>query len=250
MKQAIGAAVAAVNPQCRFDRAIFVIGHMRCGSTALAHVLCSHAAISGYGEAHVAYRSAAALGVLTVNQLRRRAWKPSAGRLFDKILHSRYDGAPADSFFDSTAIFLIREPEPAIASIRSLFDGKREYETDADAARYYADRLAGMMTLWQRFAPDRRIGLTYRQLTDAPDHWLQRISRCAGLPTPLVNQYRVRGVRAGEGAGDPSASRFASIVPWQKTKLHHASSATLALEPTTLDALAAQYRELCGIFSK
>ena len=145
VKAGLGRGVHGLDAQCRFERCAFILAHMRCGSTALSNVLCSRPEVSGYGEAHVAYRGEADLGALVVNQARRWAWRPRARYLFDKILHSRHDGAAPPGFFRARAIVLAREPEPAIASIRRLFEGlgKSDYGTDAAAAEYYAERARG-----------------------------------------------------------------------------------------------------------
>ena len=102
---------------------MFMIGHMQCGSTALANVLCSRPEVSGYGDAHIAYRGQSALGVLVLNQWRRGAWRRGAQHLFDKILHSRYDVGAPPAFSEARAIFVFRPPVESIRSIRALFDG-------------------------------------------------------------------------------------------------------------------------------
>lgn len=214
-KDLAGAAVARVLPSCRFETSLFLIGHMRCGSTALSAILCSRKEISGYGEAHIAYSSRAALGILAINQIRRRAWSPWAPTLFDKILHSRYDTAASDDFFTSRALFMAREPVPAIRSIRHLFAKLEsgEYSTDALAAQYYEERLGAMLRLWPRFAPDRRVTCTYEALTADPERVLSKISARLGMMPPLANQYALKAAAVGRGAGDPlSASRHSKIV--------------------------------------
>ncbi len=81
-KALAGGSVSRVLPQCRFETSLFLIGHMRCGSTALSAILCSRPDTSGYGEAHIAYTDRAALGVLALNQMRRGAWTGSATTLY------------------------------------------------------------------------------------------------------------------------------------------------------------------------
>lgn len=204
-KRLLGSFVASFTPKCSFDRAIFVIGHMRCGSTALSHILCSRPDISGYGEAHIAYTSEADLGVLALNQRRRGAWKSEANYIFDKILHSRYDGDPPAAFFSARAIFVARAPGPTIASIRNLFCkiGSEEYQQTGDAETYYAERLTAMMCLWERFPPENCIGLSYEDLIEDPDATLGRVSRHLRINPPLANNYSASLAASGRGAGDP-----------------------------------------------
>ena len=215
IKEIAGRATTLISPQCRFDRAIFILGHMRCGSTALSHILCSHPEISGYGEAHVHYDGRDALGVLTLNQLRRHALRPRARYLFDKVLHSRYDAGPHPEFFRARAIFLVREPAATIRSIRNLFRtiGSGEYASDGLAADYYEERLARLIRNWDMFPPKQRMGFTYERLTSNPEAAISAISAFLELSPPLANRYAAPAKTMAHGSGDPLAShKFKGIV--------------------------------------
>jgi Sulfotransferase family len=215
LKHGIGRMTSVLNPQCQYDRALFIIGHMRCGSTALSNILCSREDVSGYGEAHIAYVDEAALGILAMNQMKRNAWKMSATHLFDKILHNRYDDQLYTGFSTARAIFMVRSPDDTIRSIRALFSriGSDEYASDAMAADYYAQRLEQMLVLWNRFARDRRISVSHVALTTNPERELARISDVFGFTPPLVNRYLRPSEVAGRGAGDPlSSHKFDRIV--------------------------------------
>ncbi len=240
IKSLAGQAVGVFNDQCRFQRTIFVLGHMRCGSTALANILCSRPDISGYGEAHIRYDGRSALGVLAINQWRRKAWRPQAKHLFDKILHSRYDTDPAPEFFDSRAIFVIREPFATIRSIRKLFQtiGSDEYATDRVAADYYEQRLLQLRANWGRFPANQRIGLSFDQLTAEPDAMLAAISAQFELTPPLANRYDVSIGSQAHGAGDPlAAHQFSSIV-------NGARSTTLPGHGRTLEIVSSRLAQL------
>ena len=242
-KQLAGRAIAAVNPQCRYDRTLFLLGHMRAGTTALSNILCSRAEISGYGEAHIAYRDAAALGVLTLNQLRRGSWRPTARRLFDKVLHNRYDDVVDPGFPSASAIFIVRRPAPTIASIRRLFDtiGSGEYADDEAAARYYCERMTGLLRLWQRFPADRRIGLTAEQLLAEPEPVLHALTGFLDLSTPLDNSYVSSAASRRRGAGDPLQSGARDRIV--------ASSDRAAAAPVTLDVAPARLAEAEALHS-
>ena len=251
VKQALGRAAAALLPQCRFERAVFLLGHMRCGSTALSRVLCAHPEISGYGEAHVAYTHRAALGSLVLNQARRGAWRPGARLLHDKLLHNRYDRAAPPGFLQARAIFLVRPPEPAIRSIRHLFRslGSGEYPTDALAADYYEDRLRGLAALWQAFPAERRIGFHYAELTEDPATVLARLTGFLGMATPLANDYGARGPLA-PGAGDPlAAHRFTAIVAAPLATSLTSAARPPALPPSRLATLDAAFSHLTARFA-
>lgn len=208
IKAAAGQLVAASLPQARYERCLFLIGHMRCGSTALSNVLTSHRAISGYGEAHVPYRDRSGPGRLVVNQALRRSWSPGAALLFDKILHNRHDDAPPPGFFAAHALFLLRPPGPTIASILRLYAtlGRDEYSTASEAAAYYTARVTRMAALWDAFPAARRTGLTHGALTSDPNRALARLSERLTLSPPLENSYASRAQSRAGGAGDPLRS--------------------------------------------
>jgi hypothetical protein len=211
----LAATCLALAPQGRFDRCLFLVGHMRCGSTALANVLCAHPSVSGYGETHVRYDSPSAPGALILNQLRRGRWRPHAAHLFDKLLHDDLDAAVPPAFFTARAIFVTRPPDAAVRSILRLFRrlGSHEYATPGDAAAYYVLRLARMRALWQSFPPDRRIALRHEHLVADPAATLERVSRFLRLNPALANAY-VPGKALPPGAGDPlEAHRRTAIIP-------------------------------------
>jgi hypothetical protein len=211
----LGAGGLALAPQCRFARCVFLIGHMRCGSTALSNVLCARPDFSGFGEGHVAYDRASAPGSLALAQIRQRAWKPGAAHLFDKILHDRLDADPPGGFFAARAIFMTRAPGATLPSITRLFRGlgARRYTTDAEAEAYYVARLARMAALWDRFPEPNRLALDHAELVASPEAALARLSGFLGLAPPLCNAYASPPRPARHGAGDPlNAHRFSGIV--------------------------------------
>ena len=215
LKHNLGAATNALLPQCNYSRCIFLIGHMRCGSTALSNILCSRPDISGYGETHISYTDKNGPGALVLNQLKRSAWKPQADYLFDKILHNVLDSKPPEEFFKSCAIFLIRDPKAAIPSILNLSQktGMREYATFKDAESYYTDRLLHIKTLWKRFPSDKRCGFTHDALTQDTKTVLNTISQFLGLESPLRNYYAPSRATKQHGTGDPlNAHKHDAIV--------------------------------------
>jgi hypothetical protein len=211
LKAIAGRGISSVLPQCDFSRCVFVLAHMRCGSTALSNILCSRPDISGYGECHVRYDGQGALGRVVLNQARQGAWDRRAPFLFDKILHTRHDAAAPEAFFQARAIFILRDPHETIRSIRKLFATleparRAEYDSDEKAARYYLERMTRLEVLWQGFAPARRIGLTHESLLADPERALARISGRLGFRPPLENRYESLAASRKGGGGDPTMS--------------------------------------------
>ncbi|MEM1387903.1 MAG: sulfotransferase [Pseudomonadota bacterium] len=250
LKKAIGGAVSRIAPQSDYSRCVFILAHMRCGSTALSNVFCSRPDFSGYGEAHIRYDDDTALGRLIVNQTLRRAWSPDATFLFDKILHNRYDMDAQPHFFAANAVFMARDPAEAIPSIRRLFKElgrEHEYPTDEDAARYYIDRVECLCALWSQFRPDRRVGLLHSDLMRDVDGTLARLSKALNLKPMLENRYQSATASRRGGAGDPLESgahvRIEARKPPQRT-------AQLELERSSADAAAAVFRRFKTVIGR
>lgn len=238
--------IASALPQSRSRRLLLLLGHMRSGSTALSSVLCAHPAISGYGETHVVHGRRWSGGAIVLNQLRRGAWRWRAHYLFDKALHDAYDEAAGERFFRARAIFLAREPAASVASIRKLADtlGLGLWRTDQEAADYYEARVARLLALWPRFAPERRTGLTHAGLVADPDAVLMRLTAFLDLKPPLSNAYASREVGTRRGAGDPLvAGRQTRIMPDGSVSSLGRDAAPLAVPAGRLEALTALYRE-------
>lgn len=213
-KRSAGWLLSRTSTRFSYRNCIFILAHMRCGSTALSNILCSRDDISGYGEAHIRYDGQGAIGRLALNQMRREGWKPDADYLLDKILHCRHDKTASREFFQSRAIFLVRRPRETIRSIVDLFTrlGRPAYDTPQKAAIYYADRLNTLAALWQRFPASRRIGICHESLTRNPDLVLSRISRHLRFDPALENRYVSPVASRKGGGGDPLVSGLHSRI--------------------------------------
>jgi hypothetical protein len=194
VKLGFGAAVATVNRQCRFEQAIFMIAHMRCGSTALSNILCGR-------------------------QSRRAGDQPGAPE--------RVEPTGASPFRQDTAFALRRSrrcgilpvtrnlrgtrPVESILSIRNLFAriSRGEYATDAAAATYYGERMLRLLSMWDHFPQQNRIGLTHRLLTMDPKGQLERIS--SFLRLRLARRWKTGTPARVGGGGDPFSVRSKKI---------------------------------------
>jgi hypothetical protein len=203
---AIGAQ--AMFRQASYRRTILVLSHMRATTTALSNVLCSHADVSGYGETHVPHKHVHSLGQIIVNQARRGAFRPGSRRLLDKILHDNLDVAATEAFYQAQAIFMVRAPKPAVASIVNLArdSGMASFASPAQAAAYYASRVESLAEHWDRFSPSLRWGTTSEALLSRPDTELARIGVWLQLSTRLENQYVSHRASRHGGGGDPKVS--------------------------------------------
>ena len=209
IKRGAGSVLALASPRLAYENAVFILAHMRCGSTALSNVLCSREEVSGYGETHTWYDGRGAVGRLAINLQLRGAlhWPPQI--LFDKILHTHLHAQAPDAFFAARAVFMLREPEPTIRSIARLFAGKpnrQGWDTLAGAAAYYAERTRALAQVWDRFAPERRFALSHRRLLEDPEAALAALSGQLGFDPPLANSYASQKASRTGGGGDPVVS--------------------------------------------
>ena len=205
LKRSGGHLVMLRHRHVRFSRCIFLLGHMRAGTTALSNILCSRDDVSGFGEAHVRYASRSAPGMLALSQIRQRVFEPSAYYLFDKVLHSHLDENANEAFFQAKAIFLTRKPEATIPSILNLFAqvDSPQYQTYQEAADYYTARIARLGELWSRFSPSHRVSMTYSDITGTPGAHLSALTDLLALNPPLANRYDPSDSPVRNGAGDP-----------------------------------------------
>jgi hypothetical protein len=250
LKSLCGKTVTLLNPQCRYENCIFVLAHMRCGTTALSNVLCSRPDISGYGEAHIDYGLPDALGRLVVNQALRGGWTAGAPHLFDKILHNRHDGAVRKEFFRARAIFLARPPAATILSICKLFQNfnSEEYATPNLAAEYYIARLNALAVLWDSFPAERRVGLTHDSLLADPVISLARFSEFLQLTPPLENRYKSLKASRRSGGGDPMISGAFTSIRQRKGEPKDDKEHILEIPGSQRDAAESAYERLIAKF--
>lgn len=216
---------------------ILVMSHMRSASTALCNVLCSHSDISGYGETHVFHGDRFPAGRVAVNLMRRRSFDQSAPFLLDKILHNHLDAGVAAEFYKARAIFLVREPATAIASIVHLSRkaGMPQTASPELAADYYVQRVKRLLELWDLFPHERRFALPSESLLSQPEGALAELGTWLNLSKPLENSYRPNPVSSTNGAGDPLYSAAASRIECRNAKS----------QPATLDELSSETAGRC-----
>ncbi len=201
-------------PQLRFDRTTFLLGHMRCGSSVLSNVLMANKLISGYGETHVSYKPKYSPALLGISLLRNGINPFKNGLMFDKILHNEHDGSAECSFYNASAIFLIRHPVNTVASLCFLAKKcnslHQSYLDPASCLDYYISRLNNLKCSWNRFPKDNRYILSYESLLEDTERQLNAISTKIFNNEEIKNKYYVSNPKLG--SGDPiNMHKFSSI---------------------------------------
>jgi hypothetical protein len=204
----------AIDHRLRTDanRMLFIVGHMRSGSSLLVHLLANNPHILGYGETHQRHDSPADFSRVAWRVLRSfgRVW-PRERYLMDKVLHAQH-GLSAEllRWGGTRTILLVRSPESTIPSILKL--GLARWPTEEAATDYYVDRLAAVAALAGELGPRRCRFLTYDQLVSATEATLRSLTRFLELPDPITEEYDLLWSTGRYGVGDSSERIYAGRI--------------------------------------
>ncbi len=224
-------------------RVVWLLAHMRSGSTLLMHVLSSHPQILGAGERNAIYASERDLGRLAVDAAyARRQLFRDFDYVVDQINHDRF--LASLDLLDQTQlykVFLIREPRGALASMAEVL-GRHYGMTVDQAVGYYLDRL-GTLERYARRVRDKGSSffLTYDDLVARPRPVLRRLASFLQLRTPLPESYRTFEFTGRQGDPSPriSSGRIRGDLPPRP----------LELDPGTLERATRAYATCAGALS-
>ncbi len=195
----------------RPPRVLLVLGHMRSGSTLLAHLLAAHDEIAGYGEAHLVHRSALDRLRLRMHVFVRQPQARVTQRyVMDKVVNEAFEVRPAVLRSPRVrAVLLLREPAAAMASLHRTLPEWTEgavlahYLTRMDALTAYAAATAGT---------GRSFALTHGDLVGRTDAVLAALTDFLGLGTPLRDAYVPTATTGRWGWGDTTDAIWAGRV--------------------------------------
>ncbi len=179
---------------------IFVLSHMRAGSSLLAMILGNSLEICGYGETYLPYRDPADLRRLVGNNLfRLRPWRPAGQEryMLDKLVHNDLLAVEQMGMLRAQKakfIFLLREPVGTIGSMMRMAGSD-----DTLAAALYANRLACLAAYGAELRGEEAgFLLDYEALSGRPQPTLAALSAFLGLKELLRTAYEVLGPLRGE----------------------------------------------------
>jgi hypothetical protein len=192
-------------------RFLFILGHMRSGSTLLSHLLCSSQEIIGYGETHNNYRHRGDFAKLLMSVRTRTQKNPLRYRyVLDKIVGTGHViSRPVLTDARTRYIFLIREPLASLASIVAMRRQYQRTETDehlvAFATEHYTQRLGQLLDLAAMIGDRGRCLLvTHQQLLLETPETFKALESFLDLRAPLRETYEVTPTTGVAGIGDPS----------------------------------------------
>lgn len=219
------------------ERPVFILGHMRSGSSLLLHLLISSPEILGYGERNSAYASVTDFRRMAVDiHYHRRRLLRRSRYLIDQINHDRF--IESDDLLchpDLRILLLVREPEASIASMVDVL-GRHYGTTLEDSTDYYVARLATLARYARHIDdPDRCRCLTYGELIDDTEQTLSGLVRFLGLEHGLSDRYRVLPFTGRHG--DPSERIRSGRI------IRDAPPRALTLEPLVRERLSRAYAD-------
>ncbi len=191
-------------------KVLFILSHMRSGSSLLTHILISNPAIKGYGESHIQYQSEADLKSLLfkvyfhnqefTNFQDLGKLRMNHTYILDKLLHDKKlldkNLLKLDNFY---FIFLIREPH---RSLISMLDHKPHW-TEKDAVNYYTQRLSSLSEYAQIInSKERSLFLTHNQLIHETDKTLKWLQNFLKTSEEFSENYQVLKTTGKRNVGD------------------------------------------------
>lgn len=189
---------------------LFILGHMRTGSSLLQHMLCSVGDVVGYGETGTSYLRVKDFGAVAANVYRRLRQLPaSESYLLDKVVHKGYIVNPDVLRHPSVRlIFMLRDPAMALSSMVRNVEMTRQPES---AYRHYARQIAWIQQLAEKISPEKWTHTTYNELVRDTPQVLTRLEDFLELSEPLSESYQttqytgVKGI--SDGGGNLDAGR-------------------------------------------
>lgn len=186
-------------------RYLFVLGHMRSGSSLLLHILGSHPDIRALGESWIRYDDPKRLSdLLYFVHAGTRSPMVDERYVVDKILHDDLlEGPDLLTRPASRSVFLVRDAE---RTLKSLYFSRRRLPRISgwqSALAYYESRLAHLTALARVVHDPRRATLvTYERLLAEPRATLDALGTFLELRSPLSERYRINPTTGMAGLGD------------------------------------------------
>lgn len=222
---------------------LFVLGHMRSGSSLLVHILNSNPKILGYGETPIRYsgrRSFVELHDDVCDQFEAHGEPPGQyyRYVMDKILWPHIYNDDLLRQVPLSIIVIVRSPEAALPSILSL--NIEETRTPKEALSYYVERLERVQKILKVHDSSFAFA-TYEDLTERTDETLRTVSEYLTLDEMLTPTYDTMWSTGEPGIGDPSQNIKEGRIRSTKT-----SSYNVDLDPGIIGRAREQYYEFCS----
>jgi len=195
----------------RGGRFVFVVGHMRSGSSLLAHILQSHPDVTGIGESHRVYRGARDLVLLAAEVAHHRELARLPPIVLEKALDHGQVGERVLTSSRVRVVVIVREPRATMCSmiddLPGLIGGADVPLTVrvARAARNLASAYDELAEHASRLGSGAFV-IDYADLVQRPEPTLAALTRWLALSPPLSTRYRIDALTHAVTRGDPTAA--------------------------------------------
>jgi len=184
---------------------IFMLSHMRSGSSLLTHILNANPEVSGFGENHAQYQSRQDLKRLIFRTLwNLRKLELSEKYVLDKILHDEL--VVNENLLlskDIRFVFLVRSPQETIASIVKLFSNQK-WNVEK-ATKYYISRLSTLVKYSKTINdPQRCLFISHDQLIHQSDKTFAALQNFLEVSHPFTEEYEILPTTGKKFVGDSS----------------------------------------------
>lgn len=184
---------------------VFLIAHVRSGSSLLMHILCTNKEILGFGE--YSYQISNKHNLTLFNfDVRRKS-----GSLFSKQTYIANQINDCNSFPDVRFlklkklkfIFLIRSPQATISSMYQLSKRyNQSHLTPEKLVEEYCKQMNYLVQLKNNISQEQYFFLTYEELIENPQKILKNMSSFLELNQALLPEYDIQKFTLH--SGDPS----------------------------------------------
>ena len=231
-------------------RFIFLLAHMRSGSTLLTHLLNSNRDIIGAAESGIFYHSKKDLLVNIYNvYLSNQSLRFRAKHVVDQINHNRF--LPNEELLhedNMLFIFLIRDP---LKTLNSLLANPHysTTRTEKDALFYYVSRLQ-KLEYYARKIDNKTCALffTHDKLINQTNEVFMKLRAFLGLSKPLSENYRILPI-TGKRSDHSVNIRKGHIMRNYETPQYHVSDLTLRIAQYFFDRCSETLSEYCSTVS-
>jgi hypothetical protein len=208
---------------------LFILSHMRSGSSLLSHILVSNPEIIGFGESHIQYSSEwdfKRLMMRVYYQAQEFSKIPedlanlsmNHTYVLDKVLHN--EKFLRDDFLTSKQIqiiFLLREPT---RTMPSLLDLKPHWNQD-DALAYYVERLLALQHYAQLINDRQRtLLITYNQILEDTPIVLAYFHKFLQTKVGFSEEYQILNTTGKRYIGDYKGQIKAGRIVRNQRKLN------------------------------
>jgi len=233
-------------------RFIFLLAHMRSGSTLLTHILNRNPDITGATESGIFYHTKKdlLLSIYWVHLCNRNV-RFKAKFVIDQINHNRF--LPDDELLEEKGmsfIFLIREP---LKSLNSMLTNPYRYysttRTEEGALFYYVSRLQKLEYYARRINDKvRTVFFTHDKLINQTDQVFKKLMVFLELSKPLSESYRILPI-TGRRSDHSDNIYQGHIVRNYESPKHHISAMNLRIAQYFFDRCCETLSEYCSTVS-